>query len=580
MIIRKIGKLLRGKATPFQIISATVIGGLLGAIPGFTQGPLLLVSLLFLLIILNANLFLGGLTLLLVKLISLLLLPVYFQIGMTMLEGGFNGVVTSFVNAPVTAWFGLEYYVMIPSLLTGGLLGLILGVVVSRSLASFRKQMASLESGSERYQQYSSKWWVKLLAWLFIGGLKGKKSWTELSEKKKGLPVRPLGVIFVVALSILGFIGIQFLDTTIVTSIVRDQLEKANGATVDLAGIEILPGENRIVINALELANPEKLDTNRFSSTQISADFSGMNILAKKVVIDELHIAEPKSGEPRKLPGTITTSSTRKESKTESGEAVQIDDYLGQASVWRERLQTAKRMYDRLAPYMKKEGDDSSSGEEQLSWREQLLLQAKELGYANVKSASLISDTPQLWIRVLSSDNMILSGSDDRFAIGGTNLSTQPFLLDESGTLMVSRLDGELEVQIGLPSMSNPNQSSLEIRYDGMEIDEMAESVGSDFPMSGGTMDIMGKGTITGGILDLPLTVTLNDTVLSAFGTSMPVDDFPLQVGVSGTLDNPGLTLPKDAIKDAVKAGGKKKIEGLIKEEGGDQLKKLFNLGG
>lgn len=580
MIIRKIGKLLRGKATPFQIISATVICGLLGAIPGFTQGPLLLVSLLFLLIILNANLFLGGLTLLLVKLISLLLLPVYFQIGMTMLEGGFNGVVTSFVNAPVTAWFGLEYYVMIPSLLTGGLLGLILGVVVSRGLASFRKQMASLESGSERYQQYSSKWWVKLLAWLFVGGLKGKKSWNELSEKKKGLPIRPLGVIFVVALSVLGFVSIQFLDTTIVTSIIRDQLEKANGATVDLTGIEILPGENRIVINGLEMANPEKLDTNRFSSSQISADFSGINILAKKVVIDELHIAEPKSGEPRKLPGKITTSATRKESKPESGEKVQIDDYLGQASVWRERLQTAKRMHDRFAPYMKKEGDDSGTGEEQLSWREQLILQAKELGYANVKSESLISNTPQLWIRVLSSDNMILSGSDDRFAIGGTNLSTQPFLLDESGTLMVSRLDGELELEIGLPSMSNPNQSSLGIRYDGMEIDELAESVGSDFPMSGGTMDITGKGTITGGILDLPLSVTLNDTVLSAFGTSMPVDDFPLQVGVSGTLDNPGLTLPKDAIEDAVKAGGKKKIEGLIKEEGGDQLKKLFNLGG
>ena len=80
MFIRKIGKLLRGNATPFQIISATVLGGLLGALPGLSQGPLLLLVLLFLVIVLNANLFLAGITLLLVKLISLILLPLYFQI--------------------------------------------------------------------------------------------------------------------------------------------------------------------------------------------------------------------------------------------------------------------------------------------------------------------------------------------------------------------------------------------------------------------------------------------------------------------------------------------------------------------
>ena len=67
MFLRKIGKFLRGKATPFQIISATILGGLLGSLPGITQGPLLLVLLLFLVIILNANLFLATITLLLVN---------------------------------------------------------------------------------------------------------------------------------------------------------------------------------------------------------------------------------------------------------------------------------------------------------------------------------------------------------------------------------------------------------------------------------------------------------------------------------------------------------------------------------
>lgn len=582
MFIRKIGKLLRGKATPFQIISATTICGLLGAIPGFTQGPLLLLSLLFLLIVLNANLFLGGITLVLVKLVSLLLLPLYFQAGMSLVEGGLNGVVSALVNAPVTAWFGLEYYVMIPSLLVGLIMGLSLGILVTRALSSFRRKMSGIESGSERYQSYTSKTWVKLIAWIFVGGLKGKKSWAELSEQKKGLPVRPLGVVMVVSLFVLGWVGIQFLDTTIVTSITRTELEKANGATVDLQGVEILPSDNRIVLNGLALADPEDLSKNRFSSTMITADLSGINFLAKKLVIDELHIAEPKSGVPRKVPGVITVkpAEVEPEQSTES-EDVRLDQYLGAASIWRERLQTAKRIYDRMAPYVKKDAaEESPAGEAPLSWREQLSLRAKELGYANVKSESLVSHSPRMWIKLLSSDNLQLSGSDDRFALSGKNLSTQPALLDETGVVLVSRLDGELEIEMALPSRANPNTSSFRLRYIGMEIDELSESVGKNLPMSGGTMDLSGKGTITGGIVDLPLTVTLNNSTLSAFGGTLPVDDFPLEVGVSGSIDKLSLRLPKKAIEEAIVAGGKKKVENLLKDKAGDELQKLFKIGG
>ncbi len=580
MLLRKIGKTLRGKSTPFQILSATILCGLLGALPGVTQGPLLLILLLFLLIVLNANLFLGGLTLLIVKLISLVLLPVYFQVGATLLEGPLNGVVSSLVNMPVLAWFGFEYYVTIPSLLVGLVLGIFLGLLFSRGLRAFRVKMSSLESGSEKYQQYVSRWWVKLLAWLFVGGVKGKKSWKELSEQKKGLPVRPLGIVFVISLTVLMWVGVQFLDSTIVTSVLRDQLEQANGATVDLAGVEILPSENQIIINELNLANPEKLDTNRFSTRQITADLSGFSLLSKKLVVDKLYIVEPKSGESRKVPGKRIIELPEQEPEAETGDVISIDDYLGQASIWRERLRTAKRVYDKIAPYIKRGEKDASDEPEQLSWREELALRAKELGYSKVKSDSLITHSPRLLIRELNSDNMVLSGSDDRFVISAENVSSQPALLDKPGKILINRMDGELEVEMGLPDREHPNRSAIRIRYLGMEIDELADSVGNNLPMSGGTLDISGTGTITGGYLELPLKVVLNDTTLAAFGQTLPVDDFPIQVALTGTLDKPSLTIPKDAIQEAILAGGKKKVENMIKEEAGDQLKKLFNFGG
>jgi uncharacterized protein (TIGR03546 family) len=568
--LRKIGKFLRGKATPFQIISATLLGALLGSLPGFGQGPLLLLLLLFLLIILNANLFLAALTGLLVKIIYLILLPVYFSIGVTLLEGPLNGPVAALVNAPVTAWFGLDHYVMVPSLLVGGLIGILLGVLLSRALYAFRHKMANLEAGSEKYQAYTSKFWVKALAWIFLGGLKGKKSWAELGEKRKGLPIRPLGVVFVVSLGVLLYIGYQLLDQTIITSYVRDSLEKANGATVDIAGIEVKPGQNRISVNGLAMADPENLQTNRFASTEIVADVSGMNLLAKKVVIDSLQVLQPKVGTPRKLIGRRTVPAPEPvEDPAEEGE-ISIDDYLGQAQVWRERLATVKRFYDKIAPHLKK--DEEVEDESGPGWRERLAQRAKEAGYANVISESLIRKSPRLLIRELQADNIEIGGNDDQFAFSGGNLSTQPVLVDESGTLRIARQDGNFEINVELPSSANPTRSVLKIRYDNLAVEELEEQVGKDLPMEGGSMDISGEGTIDGGLIDLPLTVTLNNSTLNAFGSSLPMDGFPIEVRIHGTLDNPKLAIPQDAIQEAVKAGGKKQIENLIKEQGGDKL--------
>jgi hypothetical protein len=579
MLFRKIGKFLRGKATPFQIISATLLGGLLGSLPGLTQGPLLLALLLFLAIVLNANLFLAGITLLLVKLVSLILLPVYFNIGVGILESGLGSPVAMLVNAPVTAWFGLDYYVMLPALVVGGLIGAFLGVLTSRSLAGFRSKMAHLETGSEKYDAYTSRLWVKLVAWLFVGGLKGKKSWSELSDQKGGLPVRPLGIVFVVSIAVLGYIGLKLLDQTIVTTTVRDALEQANGATVDIAGIEILPAENRVVMNGLAMANPDALDTNRFASNQIVADISGMDLLSKKVVIDSLQVLEPSAGTPRRVPGRIVVKAEEAEPVETEGDEVSLDDYLGQASVWRERLRLLKRVYDRIAPHVRKDGE-AEEVDTGLTWREQLALRAKEEGYAKVKSESLVRKSPQLWIRELKTDNLAIGGTSDTYAVSGSNLATQPALLEVAGKLKISRMDGNLDVALELPHVAAPNRSGVQMIYRNVSIDDLEKQAGKSLPMNGGTLDVEGSGYINDGILDIPLRVTLNNTTLNAFGSSVPLDEFPVEVGLGGPIDRPVLNIPTDAIENAVLKGGQQQIENLIKEEAGDKLKDLLKFGG
>ncbi len=110
MLLRKIGKLLRGKDTPCQLMAAAVLGSLLGFVPGFAQAPGLVLCLIALLVVLSANIGLALLVVLPAHLLSLLLLPVSFDVGRFLLEGGASGFFAALIDMPVVAWFGLEHY--------------------------------------------------------------------------------------------------------------------------------------------------------------------------------------------------------------------------------------------------------------------------------------------------------------------------------------------------------------------------------------------------------------------------------------------------------------------------------------
>src|SRR5688572_4725418 len=98
MITRQIGKILRGKATPLQIMMAAILGAMLGFVPGWWEGPGLIIALTLLLIILNANLAVAAIVGLLAKLISYALLPVTFEAGRFLLDGPTQGFFKTLIN--------------------------------------------------------------------------------------------------------------------------------------------------------------------------------------------------------------------------------------------------------------------------------------------------------------------------------------------------------------------------------------------------------------------------------------------------------------------------------------------------
>ena len=159
-LTRQIGKVLRGNSTPVQMMMACILGSLLGFVPGLQQAPGLLLALIFVLIILNANLALGAITGILAKLVSTPLIPVSYNVGKFLLDGPTQGLFKTFVNAPVLAFFGFEYYTVTGGQLVGLIFGIIVGVIVIKGMKAFRIKMADLEKNSEKFKKFSSNFFV------------------------------------------------------------------------------------------------------------------------------------------------------------------------------------------------------------------------------------------------------------------------------------------------------------------------------------------------------------------------------------------------------------------------------------
>ena len=577
MITRKIGKLLRGKATPVQVMLAAVLGSMLGFVPSFGTGAGLVLFLTLLLIILNANLFVAMTCILLGKAIALLLLPVSFMIGRVLLDGPTQPIFKAMVNAPVLALFGLEYYATTGGIVLGLLVGLGLGIGAVRGINAFRRRMAKLEEGSPRFKQLAGAWWARILLFVFVGRGHGKKTYQDLLERKIGNPIRPIGAVLAVLVVIALIIVAQFASGPIVTAALRNGLERVNGATVDIDDAEFDLSEGRLIVTGFAMADPNRLETDLLRADRVEVDVSGADLLRKRLVIDRVVMIDASHGEQRAVPGRIvgrapTPPDPDEDFGLEVPTGEQLEHYVQQAKVWKERLAQIRRWMQRLS------GPDDGDAEGDSTLKERLAQRIRDVGYARVKADHLIDGSPTLTITQLIAkevDTPYLP--DETFDIRGENLSTHPHLLDERPRLLVRSSKRTVEVDIRLRGAADEKPNRLKFELHNFPADAIAgQLVFAGSPLfSGGTMDVVTDGTWiggAGGFVDLPLMVTLKNTMLSLAGrTATKIDQLIIPIGVRGPIDDPRITIDDQALTDAlVKAGASElaaELQGKINEE-------------
>lgn len=561
MIVKKIVKILRGGATPAQMIMACVLGSSLGFMPGFVQAPGLIILIALLLIVLNANLALAAMVAVPAKLVSFILLPLSFGVGRLLLDGPTQPLFKLLINMPVFALFGFEYYVTTGGLLLGIVLGLAAGLALVKVVRGIRTKMAGLEEGSELYRQWMAKWWVKLLLRLFVGR-GAKESYSSLLEKK-GKVIRPVGVAFCVLTVVLLVVVQMFFSGSFITSALQRGLEQANGATVDLEDADVDLAQGRMTITGLAVADPNALELDLFRAATIEADVSASSLLRKQLKLDRVVISDAVSGAKRDTPGRIVGN---KPAPSRSVEAKQgektLEDYLQDPAQWQQRLVQIRRWLEKLSGPAEPQqaGEEAVEGE---TLGERLAREARELGYARVSAGHLVDGAPRFAIAELVAEKVRTDAlQGETIDIRATNISTHPHLANETPTIAMesSSKSFRLELQLGAVSAGD-GQNSVDFEYKGLSVDRIADSLsaGGTKPIAGGTMDIALQGTVRtsgGTYIDLPLQVTLHNTTITVGGKSALVKRLTIPLGLRGPIDSPRIRLDYSQLADALVAAG------------------------
>jgi len=584
MLTRTIGKFLRGKQTPLQVVLATTLGAMIGFVPGFWQGPGLTIVLLLLLLILNANLLVAGVAGLLAKVVSIPLLPVSFAIGRILLDGPTQPIFKWAVNAPVFALFGFEHYATTGALVTGFAVGLLLGLLLVLALNAFRRRMSRLETDSERYQRVAANPLSRLAVFIFVGGGHGKATYEQLLQRRLGNPIRILGVV--VALLIVGllFVVRAFATEPILTAAMQRGLERANGATVDLDSASLDAGAGRLTLAGLALADPNDLDTNVFSANRVQADISLGDLLRKRIALDQVVVSEAATGARRAVRGVIVGPPPRPASDPpppEPGEKT-LEDYMEQAKAWKERLAQLRRWLETVSTPSDEAGQREDLPPDVVEKRrqERIRRQIRAVGYARVRAEHLVVGAPTFVVYDLQAEGVRAAQMDDDLLdIRGRNLSTQPWLLEQPASVEIRSRSGRLAADVdlgggGAQAVWPPQVDFALTDIPGNDVAALL-AIGDEPPIAGGAVDVRVRGGVAPSEVDLDMRATVRNSMIVVPGAgSQEVEELTLPIGLRGPLDTPRIVISEGALAQALADAGAarlaKEVRGRAEEALGE----------
>lgn len=578
-IYNKLVELIFSPSTPAQLLLVALLGFVFGFIPGFTYAPFLFVLVIFLVLILRVNIGLFVLFALIAKALSFPLESVSFSLGRFLLDGFTQPIFKLAVNTPVLAYAGFDYYLVTGAFVVAIVLGAIFGIFIAKVYKKLVNKMASLQTESQLYQKTASKLSIKIASKIIFGKNISKIDWKVIQARRFRQPIRLLGLLIVLVVSLVIAFTPKMLETAMVSNIIKQQLTKVNGATVDYDSIHLDLNNAKLALNGLGATNPSDLTQDRFYAKTVSANIDITKLLTKQIVLNNVVVDGIDFTHKRKSKGALYTNKASTPTENPDQEIQKTMDNLQEVGKKFQQVDIAKvtenaQKTNDIAKGVKQSIDVLSNFRPTKTTENNQPIandtKAKVYGYANVRAESLRDQTPNFVIQKMKLKGFENNGT--KYDADITNLSTNPALLAKPTQIHIKSTNNE-NLHLGLV-MSNQVGDDNTIKFDFKNFKDKAlkDLAIQGAKLNANKVDVSGKGTwnfsgVNNITFNIPLQLKLSDITIAVAQVKQDISNLVLQATLTGDLNNVGFGIDTSSLKDTLNTATVKNVASDIVEK-------------
>lgn len=578
-LVREFGKLLRGGAGTRDIFLGGLLGVLIGMIPGIN---LSLFLALFLLLILNANVGIALFGFVLGKALCLILQPVTFQIGYTLIHQiGLEGLFRVLSDTPVFALLNLHVYCLTGGLPIALIIGSVFGLAVALFIRGARMGIIAAASRSEKVRKAGQNKFVRFLLWLAFGPQ--KKELAEILKRKsplfcrKGLALSGLLVILFVVLEF-------FFLNTFVKATLESELSAANGAEVNLGSVHLSLLGGEFSLQNIQVGDPEKPTHNLFQAGEITADLGVLDLLAKRYAMDLLKVSNVDFDVERAKPARVYR---KEKEEAEEAEKEEPEDSLNRIF---EKIEWVKEHLKKLKEYLeRRKAEEEGEKEEEKAEEEKegLMERGRNHGYLGLSAKNFAARHPTWLIRKIIVDGIAFAREGEPQKLEGSDLSSHPELHQKPMELKLSSSKGDQTTALLALHFEAPDAlHRFQVNFRDIALgDSIRLSHDAPLDVQEGKARINADGQFSAGKLDIPFTVVV-ENLKAKVREGRPVlgldpktaqeifrvlEQIEITGLLTGSLESPRVQLDEkeilSSLKDALLKAGKEELARRANEQ-------------
>jgi uncharacterized protein (TIGR03546 family) len=573
----KILAIFRGGVSPVIIFLTITLGFWFGLVPGWSGFHTLIVVLVFVLNVhLGIFLFSAGIA----KGLCFAAAPVLCYIGQAV-QNHLPGLLNVLAAIPVVGITDFSRYSVAGAVVAGPIIGGIIGLLMARSVISFRRMLLKFERGSEQFKKWYSNRWVHILDRVLVG--KRTKDAQSLFTAKTRI-IRKAGVA--IAVLVLAAFGgaIVLTKGDVAKNYAAATLTRTNGAEVNLESLDLSAVTGAVSASGIQVTDAKQPQNNQVAIEKIAADASLYDLLLGRLVMENVEVSNVQFGTKRTTPGTVIESGGEEPSvfdpcefKVTTADISKLETYFKDAKALKEKLQKVRQWL----PEAKEEGEAQPQQAPQ-----------RYLDYLQARAS--VPASPRLLAKKVRLDKVqipsALFGSSEVLM---TNISDSARTAGLPVTLEMKSHDTGASVNVAVDYSSKDQVPKVSGTFGGFDLSKMQSSLsgGSGLMFETGMASGEFEGQVTNESIDLTLNVTVRDMKATAQGDGVlglgsettsealkVLNNLSTKVRIVGPVTEPRLVFDVKGLegefKNALVKAGKQKLADEIDKQIDKQLDK------